>query len=67
MTRHYTFTVEVPDESDPGDWAFVRALLDAIEPGASGHCLGREYGTNADYHTHHRLGVIIGSRVVERR
>jgi hypothetical protein len=66
MTRHYTFTVSVPEGVDPGEWKFVRALLDTVEPGAGGHCLEITPGTNATRHAHHRLGVEVGSRVVER-
>jgi hypothetical protein len=67
MTKHYTFTVAVPEGTDPGEFNFVRALLDAVEPGAGGHCLGITYGSG-DWtnYSHHRLGVDLRSMFVER-
>lgn len=57
----YTITVEVPAEADPGDWMFVSALLDSIEPGAAAHTLGvyRASDRGPMHYKHHRLGVDI--------
>lgn len=55
------YTIIVPDEHDPGLFAF----LDAIEPGASSHTLDHPDTRSGDRHInidavrHHRLGVTI--------
>jgi hypothetical protein len=67
VTRHYTITVEVPDDVAPGDpWVFVRAALEALEPGAARHCLRiTQMQESTSYH-HTRLDATIGVRVVDR-
>ena len=41
-------------------WPLTRAILEAIEPGAGGHCVARHYSSDGGTTTRHfRLGVTI--------
>lgn len=58
------FTVTIPDELlPPGDpaWYVTRHLLEAVEPGSSGHCLWSLDGVTK----HHRLGVTVDHLIEE--
>lgn len=54
------FIVEIPDDIRDDLWLVSRAVLEAVEPGASGHCLFRAWDNDAGIvsrYEHVRLGV----------
>ncbi len=55
-----TIIINLPEDG-PTVWDVTRAVLEAIEPGASRHCLSHDYMDVLDIGgwTHHRLGVSV--------
>lgn len=53
--------VTLPDDAVPGDahWKIARAVLEAVEPGASTHCLQWPAGFQVPYCEHVRLDVSV--------